>query len=516
MDEQKAKKKKPGIYKRIGLTLLAILIILALFFQAPWKAITLLLIILVACTVLPKPCRKWFWLSVGAVVLVLIIWVFLPERGQWKPYRHNFEPELKSFNDKYAVPDEQNAAAIYNELLRNYKSGDYEPDLADSNTYDLARSQPWLSKDHPNLAQWLQGYEGTIAALLEASKIQQCRFHVDVNSLKTALGSSARPHLRPMRKLAWLFVCAANNDFAEDRLDEALEKQIALLRISEHLRQQPVALDMRTGIAYQTLALSRINSFLVTGNPAEPHMDKLDNAVSGIRNDWGITWSAIAECEKLIVMNDLFWMLFETNKQGKIRITLSEFVLYFKPIGQQGGPYWITKLAKAECLLTWFFFPQTPGKAAGIIEKTLQKYGEIEYLNVHWGRESPLRFNFSYIIDLYVDSYIYSMHNLFMRLKSYTSATKIIIALRRYKNEHGQWPEKLDGIKNLVPGDILIDPINGGSFVYKLTEENFTLYSKGKNNIDEGGRPDGESDADDWPIWPTSSHKTKNEQKGTQ
>ncbi|MHC4654485.1 MAG: hypothetical protein ACYS91_05630, partial [Planctomycetota bacterium] len=93
MAEQKDKKKKPGIYKWIGLTLLAILIILALFFQAPWKVTAFLLIVLAVCTVLPKPARKWFWLSVAAIVVLLIIWVFLPEDNEgWRPY--TFDEEL--------------------------------------------------------------------------------------------------------------------------------------------------------------------------------------------------------------------------------------------------------------------------------------------------------------------------------------------------------------------------------------------------------------------------------------
>ena len=515
MGEEKAKQKKLRTIRRIlkwtGLLAISFLIILALIFQAPWKVIFSLLIILAACTVLPRPYRKWFWLSVAAIVVVLIIWVFLPDRGQWKPYRHNFEQELKSLNDKYAIPDEQNAAAIYNELLQNYERGDYEPDLADSNAYDLALSQPWLSKDHPDLAVWLQGHKRTIATLLEASRIEKCRFSIDDNSLKTSLGQSARTHLRPMKKLAWLLVCAANNDLMEKNLDEALKKQIALLRTSEHLCQQPIAIDMKMGIAYQALALGRINRFLVAENPTEPHIDKLEDAVSEIRHDWDVTWAAIADCEKLSVMKDLFWMLFETNKQGKIRITVSDFFVYFKPISQQGGPYWITKLAKAECLLTWFLFPQTPKQAAGIIEKTLQKYGKIEYINSLLGRESPIRFNFSYIIDLYVESYVYSMHSLFMRLKSDTSATRIIIALRRYKNKHGSWPEKLDDVKSLAPAEIFVDPVNGGSFIYKPTDESFLLYSKGQNNIDDGGERDEwfeeETGADDWTIWSKRMYK---------
>jgi hypothetical protein len=86
-----------------------------------------------------------------------------------------------------------------------------------------------------------------------------------------------------------------------------------------------------------------------------------------------------------------------------------------------------------------------------------------------------------------------------------------MVALKRYENEHGRWPESLYGIKDLVPAEILVDPINGGSFVYKLTEENFTLYSKGKNNIDEGGERSRQSGADDWLIWPPKTRETKEE-----
>ena len=47
----------------------------------------------------------------------------------------------------------------------------------------------------------------------------------------------------------------------------------------------------------------------------------------------------------------------------------------------------------------------------------------------------------------------------------------------------------------------MIDPYNECLFVYKATEDGFTLYSKGPNNIDDGGQYDRDV-LDDWPIWP--------------
>ena len=64
---------------------------------------------------------------------------------------------------------------------------------------------------------------------------------------------------------------------------------------------------------------------------------------------------------------------------------------------------------------------------------------------------------------------------------------------------------------DLTAPETLIDPTNGGSFVYKLTEDSFILYSKGKNNIDEGGKADRNTGPDDCLIWPPERHKAEKE-----
>jgi hypothetical protein len=87
-----------------------------------------------------------------------------------------------------------------------------------------------------------------------------------------------------------------------------------------------------------------------------------------------------------------------------------------------------------------------------------------------------------------------------IRLLSVCRGTEILIALRRFKDKNSHWPESLDEIKSMVAENTLIDPTNNNSYVYKLTDDGFVLYSKGENNIDEGGRYG--FCADDRPIWP--------------
>ena len=228
--EQQTEKKRAGLAKRIlkwfGFGLLALLLIASIFFQGPWK-VTTLLGILAASFFLPKPYGKYFWLCVGGVVIALIIWVFLPEETEgWRPY--TFDKELAAFKAKYAVPDEQNAATIYNQLLEDYNKAAFEPNFADPNLENLIRKEFWLSKDHPEAAQWLGQQEGTIAKLIEASKIEQCRFPINNDIMKVSERSV------PIRRWAMLLIYAANNDIAEGRTEEGLEKYIAVLQMGKH------------------------------------------------------------------------------------------------------------------------------------------------------------------------------------------------------------------------------------------------------------------------------------------
>jgi hypothetical protein len=87
-----------------------------------------------------------------------------------------------------------------------------------------------------------------------------------------------------------------------------------------------------------------------------------------------------------------------------------------------------------------------------------------------------------------------------LRLFANQRMLPVLVELRRYYNENGQWPETLEEIKTKVPKLALIDPYTEVQFVYKKEGDGFRLYSKGKNRIDENGFRAGS--ADDFMFWP--------------
>ena len=88
----------------------------------------------------------------------------------------------------------------------------------------------------------------------------------------------------------------------------------------------------------------------------------------------------------------------------------------------------------------------------------------------------------------------------YQRIHASRQAIRILIALRRYKEKTGMWPETLEQIEPKLPEQMLIAPQNNNPFIYKRDGDDFVFYSKGPNGIDEGGVAS--KPADDWPIWP--------------
>ena len=65
--------------------------------------------------------------------------------------------------------------------------------------------------------------------------------------------------------------------------------------------------------------------------------------------------------------------------------------------------------------------------------------------------------------------------------------TRQALALKRYKQAHGQYPDQLQQIISAEMNALPRDPFSGELFHYKKEGEGFLLYSVGPNYVDDGG-----------------------------
>ncbi|MBW8039070.1 MAG: hypothetical protein FVQ85_03625 [Planctomycetes bacterium] len=377
---------------------------------------------------------KWIRYVAIAILIVVIGCYFLLKTDLLD--FETVDEQLAAIEAARAIPDAENAAIIYYQLLEDYDESVFSPGFLSSEVDYLSKRQPWLSKDYPELAEWLKDQQDIISTLLLASKMEKCRFPliIDVQQM-----TDQTEYLSAMRRWVFLLSRAANNDIAEGRIDAGIQKCHCIIQMGNHLCQQPVLINYMVGIAFEALALSRMKTFILEGDVSEKHLKTIEAAIPQTKDNWAEVSSKIIEFETLF-----------------------------------------------------------DRKNVGLFDR----------LKFAWQ-------------DMRVEDIFDRTREIYLRLLADRRGSRILIALRRYRNKNGRWPETLDGIKDLVPAEILVDPINGGSFVYKLTEDNYTLYSKGKNNIDEDGirkitfDPNSlewlKTEEDDWLIWPPKSRKTKKE-----
>lgn len=524
------KVKSPGLFRRIlswlWVVLLAGLLVVGLIFAAPWKAIALIVIFLAAATILPRVYRKRFWLGVGIVIIAIVVWVFLPDDNKgWRPYI--FDKELARLQAKYAVPDSENAAVVYNKILENWKQKEpNEPNLP-KDWRDIARKGPWLSKDHPEIAAYIHYYRDTIKQLIQASKFERCSFPIitDYSNMDEQM-----EQLLAARSAWNLLIASANNDSAERQTEDAIAKHIANLKMGEHLCQQPERMYLIVGIGIENSELSSINRFVIEQDINESYLSELEKNVSNIKHDLGRDLPGFIDKDKLAFKNwmCLFW--YEINDKGKVRLNRNALESIRKLTGRQTADdyiyknYWIKKYMKANLLLAWLYVPESPEKMGEIVDKSYDTLYRLADPNTDWSNvkannpSEPFKLNFYAFTDTITQSaknnYI-RVHSNYLRAQMQQRATLLIIGLKRYKNKLGNWPEKLEDINNPARPELFTDPVNGGPFVYKRTADNFMLYSKGENGIDDCGtgscKTRSKGGADDIMFWPVRS-KTSSQQ----
>ena len=353
-----------------------------------------------------------------------------------------------------------------------------------------------------------------------------------------------------MRQWARLLVIAGNKDIAAGNTNEGIEKYQVVIRMGQLLCQQPTLIDVLVGFACEALGLGAINNFAVLGDANELYLDESKQAVSEIKYDWNTDLLGFIESEKIFSKNLWGVMCYQINEQGRIRFSHDPWGIFRENAKKQlangntaearvamlelnSHGYWYERLMKAFVILYWFYVPENPEKLSEIVDASFENHYLMTKPDFNWPQKPQMPPEFHYkvnlkqVIELLAksnESLYFNIHDLYLRQLSQQKGSLLIIALRRYKNANGYWPENLDDIKALAPVETFIDPMNGDSFVYKLNENNFMLYSKGKNGIDESGEEGTkfsnnyrkvEIIKDDMMIWPTGCASSKQQEQKT-
>lgn len=197
-----------------------------------------------------------------------------------------------------AIPEAENAAIIYNELLQNSRAtslSDSRPDSVSGSVFDQRLNEPWLAEDHPELAGWIRENQHIIRKLLHASTLEKCRFPISIDITDTI----RMQRLAPTRQWAFLLTFAANNDLAEGRPDGAMAKWRCIIQLGNHMRQQPILTDHLVANGISRFALKSMARFVVAGDPSARHLQEIEAMPLPLADDWEQDRKQIRSIERL-------------------------------------------------------------------------------------------------------------------------------------------------------------------------------------------------------------------------
>ena len=227
------------------------------------------------------------WLIVLAALIVILICLVPAVVLHHGP---SIDEQLAAIEAARAIPDGENAAILYNQLMRHC------PVIGDvSEAVDkITRYEPWRKPAYPEVARWIEQHADVIEALLHISRLQECRFALDVEARYS--GDSRNL----IRQWIWLLQRDACNDIAEGHIDDAIEKCRCLLQFAEHYRQQPTLIDQLLSCNIESAGLSTFAN-IVMDEGLDPHT--LD-AIAALPIQTHLTWTT--RLEDIISVEDLF------------------------------------------------------------------------------------------------------------------------------------------------------------------------------------------------------------------
>ncbi len=81
-----------------------------------------------------------------------------------------------------------------------------------------------------------------------------------------------------------------------------------------------------------------------------------------------------------------------------------------------------------------------------------------------------------------------SIFRCFAMHRARLQVTQAALGCHVYKQEHGQFPDKLEALVPAILKDIDLDPFTGKPLIYKRTGKGFIIYSVGQDGKDNGGK----------------------------
>ncbi len=407
-----------------------------------------------------------------------------------------------------AIPEnllEAVSVAVLQEADRRYANlpDDISAPLTD---IEYEYINPWIVQNEPAWREFVAG-----------SKKKYCyrSYAQDPKDPDKSVWHILMPHLTPFRDLAWLGVLRSRVEQYQDRINESLEDCLAVVRAGSHWNQKATILEQLVALAVNRHGHDEILHIASKYSLPAAEMEDIRCRLEKIYPD-GYP-SLNVEGERLAFMDVVQRSFTEGGPGGGHLMPEYWPELADSPGREDSDRKYLMPLETAACMVH-ARRDATMAKANEIYNRA----GEIARMTPFQRHTSGVKLDDLILMHGSWRSYKYFLLNMFMpnsiraseiafRGKAGHDAVMAILAVKQWRLEKGQYPASL---AELVSAGLLkklpMDPYSDKPLVYKVTGDDFTLYSLGENfkddngerGKDKNGKPIMWSDNGDIVFWP--------------
>ncbi len=355
------------------------------------------------------------------------------------------------------VPDEQNAAVLYQKVLGEFSSAGHMPERRHIGAITEEEHHLILDYIKTGRAERRQVREilSRPAVKRDLQIIRQASQRpYSVLPINWEDGAGALfPHFASLRSAAQMLRIQALVSAEAGHLDEALDWCQVTLRMSEQAASEPIVIAQLIAIALQAITLDAVER-IISEQQLEP----------GVANDFADHLSRIDPRKA-----------FTKGMIGERALALGSFETTLRP---RTWPLW--KLEK----LTYIDYFAT------VIEASKLPYLDaLPQLEAAAEDLQKLPFYQGSLTKILAPVFSRLIHKR-GRAEVNIGLCRVVLALKAYKYEHGAYPQSLGQLQETLDWELPEDPFSGKGFVYQREGEGFKLYSLGPDLDDDGGVPD--------------------------
>jgi hypothetical protein len=423
------------------------------------------------------PFRHWFISLFLFMTLLIAMIAYL--KVQQKSHQEVFETaEIATTFDELNLArfaPEDNAAPIYSEIanwtIHTDVSGEvfngiqkrFENDLREQyqSGYSIELdeySMPLSDEELGLIDTFMEDHANRYERFKSALELPGCQFgHYDTGDLSKApdLPTEALGTVRQLARLASLRSLWA---FSQGDLKEAIFWNAAGLKVANQLANDPLLIVGLVRAAVADLMIEDLPILLST-NETDPKM-----------------WKPIVEqlipladrrASSVFVQGEVCFMIGNTNALQGGRNFLSK-MLFVGPLKAYTATVMIPLIESMNDDQTWHY-------------EYYEKVGaELENEKRSWFPGTALAQSVGppFIRGMYA----------FDRQHVRAQQAIIGVALNKYKNENGNFPDQLDALAPKFLELLPLDPFSNQSYVYETQDNGYTLYSFGTDGGDDGGQ----------------------------